>query len=131
MSQLPKRRLLDKLGGSPTVLGESTHFIGNLVSVGPFVLFGKLRGDGRIDGPLHVASTAHWEGDIEATQAIIAGHITGSLAIAGKLEIGKSAVIHGSVTAQTIAIAQGAVVDGDIRVTGQTPIVRFEEKRGD
>ena len=46
-----------------------------------------------------------------------------------KLEIGQTAVIRGSVSARTIAIARGAVVDGDITVTSGTPIVRFEEKR--
>jgi cytoskeletal protein CcmA (bactofilin family) len=100
-----------------------------LVAVGPFVLSGQLKGDGRIDGPLNIAATAHWEGDVEATQAVVTGRVTGRLKVAGKLEIGKAAVIRGSVEAQTIAIARGAVVDGDIRVTGQAPIVRFEEKR--
>lgn len=130
MSTSPKRRLLDKLAGSPTLVGEGTRFVGDLECTGPFVLCGQLKGDGRVEGWLNIAATAHWEGNIAAAQAVIAGKVTGSLSIAGKLEIGRSAVIHGSVAAQTIAIAQGAVVDGDIRVTGEAPIIRFEEKRG-
>ena len=49
----------------------------------------------------------------------------------GKLEIGYTAVIRGSVSARTIAIAKGAIVDGDIVVTSGEPPLEFEEKRND
>jgi cytoskeletal protein CcmA (bactofilin family) len=38
-------------------------------------------------------------------------------------------VIRGSVSARTIAIAKGAIIDGGIEVTSGTAIVQFEEKR--
>lgn len=123
------RRLLDKSPGSPTLLGERTHFIGNLAAAGPFVLFGHIQGDGRIDGPLNVMLNAHWEGDVHAASAIVAGKVTGNITVDEKLEIGRMAVIRGSVTAKTLAIARGAVVDGNITVTGNAPIIEFEEKR--
>jgi cytoskeletal protein CcmA (bactofilin family) len=129
MSTSPRRRLFDTLSGSPTLLGEGARFIGDLECEGPLVLCGQVRGDGRIDGALNIAGSAHWEGNVTAQQAVVTGRVSGSLTVAGKLEIGRSAVIHGSVTAQSLAIAQGAVVDGDIRVTGEAPITRFEERR--
>ena len=129
MSESPRRRLLDAVSSSPTFIGEGTKFVGSLSSTGPFVLCGHLKGDGRIDGPLNLAVSGHWEGVVQATQAVIAGRVTGDLRIDEKLEIGETAVIRGSVTARTLAIAKGAVVDGDITVTSGTPITRFEEKR--
>jgi cytoskeletal protein CcmA (bactofilin family) len=39
-------------------------------------------------------------------------------------------VIRGRVTARTVAIARGAIVDGDIEVTSGEPVLEFEEKRG-
>jgi hypothetical protein len=33
------------------------------------------------------------------------------------------------VSARTIAIAKGAVVDGEIEVTSDAPVINFEEKR--
>jgi cytoskeletal protein CcmA (bactofilin family) len=65
----------------------------------------------------------------QALEAIIAGKITGGLAVKGKLEIGYTAVIRGSVSARTIAIAKGAIVEGDIEVTSGAPMQEFEEKR--
>jgi len=34
------------------------------------------------------------------------------------------------VRARTLAIANGALVDGDLAVTGEAPVTRFDEKRG-
>src|SRR5690606_31688535 len=126
----PKRRLLDKLSGSPTIIGAAARFVGNLECNGPLVLNGNIQGNGRIEGLLQLAPGAHWDGEVMAAQAVVQGKITGSLTVAGKLEIGRSAEIRGSVTAQSLAIAQGAVVDGDMCVTGEAPVTHFEEKRG-
>jgi cytoskeletal protein CcmA (bactofilin family) len=51
------------------------------------------------------------------------------LIVRDKLEIGYTAVIRGKVSARTVAIAKGAIVDGEIEVTSDVPVMRFEEKR--
>lgn len=129
MSETPRRRLLDAVSTSPTFIGEGTKFAGNISGTGPFVLCGHIKGDGHIDGPFNLAVSGHWEGLVHATQAVIAGRVTGDIRVDEKLEIGQTAVIRGSVSARTLAIAKGAVVDGDITVTSGAPITRFEEKR--
>lgn len=129
MAEEPRRRLLDSVSGSPTFLGERTRFVGNLTSSGAFVLCGHVKGDGRIEGALNLAVSGHWEGRVQAMQAVVAGQVTGDLVVDEKLEIGQTAVIRGSVKARTIAIAKGAKVDGDITVTSGAPITRFEERR--
>jgi len=53
----------------------------------------------------------------------------GTLIVAEKLEIGSSARISGRVTAKQIAMARGAIIDGELAATGSEPIVEFEEKR--
>ena len=124
-----KRRFIDRTTGSPTVLGAETVFVGDLQGSGTFVVYGEVRGDGDIHGSLNLAAAATWLGDIHAQQAVIAGHVTGSLIIEGKLEIGYTAVIHGKVSAHIIAIARGAIVDGEIATTSGAPIEEFIEKR--
>lgn len=129
MAEEPRRRLLDSVSGSPTFLGEHSRFVGNLTSSGAFVLCGHVKGDGQIEGTLNLAVSGHWEGRVQAMQAVVAGRVTGDLIVDEKLEVGQTAVIRGSVKARTIAIARGAVVDGDITVTSGAPITRFEERR--
>jgi cytoskeletal protein CcmA (bactofilin family) len=122
--------LRDHLGSSPTFLAEGARITGDLETVGPLVVSGTIRGDGRVGGVLSMAVSSRWEGEIHAEAAVIAGQITGKLVIENKLEIGPTAVIRADVIAKTIAIAKGAVVEGAVTVTSGQPVVQFEEKRG-
>ena len=125
----PRRRLSDGAKGAPTLVGAGTRFEGRLVAQGAVMVAGEVVGDGDVRGTLTIAAEAHWHGDVRAQAAVVAGRITGSLAIDGKLEIGKGAVIRGNVRAQQLAIANGAILDGELQVTGTEPVVRFEERR--
>ncbi len=129
MSATPKRRLIDHLGSSPTFVSEGSRVTGDVEAQGPLVVFGSVRGDGRVGGLLHLAVRAQWEGEVHAQAAVIAGHLTGRLVVEGKLEIGSTAVIRADVTAHSIAIAKGAVIEGALTVAGGEPVIRFEEKR--
>ena len=76
-----------------------------------------------------IAAGARWEGNLHAKHAIVAGHVEGNIIIDEKLEVGFSAVIRGRVRAQSIAIARGAAIEGDVQVTGGAAPVVFSEKR--
>ena len=124
-----KRRFFEGTTATPTFIGEESVFVGNIRGAGHFVVSGEVHGDGELQGGLNLSATGSWHGFIQAQQAIIAGKVTGGLEVRDKLEIGYTAVIRGRVSARTIAIAKGAIVDGDIEVTSGTPVVEFEEKR--
>ena len=122
----PKRRLLDQLGGSPTFVAEGCRLTGDVETPGPLVVCGSVRGDGQIAGMLNMAAKSEWHGEIRAQRAVIAGTVVGTLSIEDKLEIGASAVVRARVSARTIAIAKGAVVDGEVTVTSGQPVVSFQ-----
>jgi cytoskeletal protein CcmA (bactofilin family) len=82
-----------------------------------------------LEGALNLSASGSWHGHVRAQQALVAGTILGGLTVEGKLEIGYTAVIRGKVSARTVAIAKGAIVDGEIEVTSDVPVIRFEEKR--
>ncbi len=102
---------------------------GAVETLGPLVLCGAIRGDGHVRGALSMAARSEWEGEIRAEQGVVAGKIIGALSVSGKLEIGATAVIRARVTARSIAIAKGAVIDGELVVTSGQAVVSFEEKR--
>jgi cytoskeletal protein CcmA (bactofilin family) len=129
MSDLPKRRLVDRIGQSPTFVAEGTAFVGDLETAGALVMSGEVRGNGRVGGTLSMGSSATWLGDILARQAVVAGKVTGKLQVEEKLEIGATAVIKGEIRAKVLAIAHGAIIDGEVNVTSGQPIVQFDEKR--
>ena len=124
-----KRRFFEASSATPTFIGEESVFVGNIRGTGHFVVSGEVHGDGELQGGLNLSASGSWHGFIQAQQAIIAGKITGGLSVKDKLEIGYTAVIRGKVSARTIAIAKGAIVDGDIEVTSGAPVLQFEEKR--
>lgn len=125
----PRRRLVDRAQGAPTLVGAGTRFEGRLIAQGSVVVAGEVVGDGEIRGTLSVSAGAHWNGDVHAQSAVVAGNVTGNLSVDEKLEIGKGAVIRGNVRARQLAIANGAILDGELQVTGAEPVVRFEERR--
>ena len=124
-----KRRFLDSSSASPTFIGVNSVVLGDIRGSGQFVVSGEVHGDGELDGALNLSATGKWHGQVRAQQAIIAGTILGGLIVQDKLEIGYTAVIRGRVSARTVAIAKGAIVDGEIEVTSGTPVMQFEEKR--
>jgi len=124
-----RRRMLDQLGDSPTFVAPGSRVSGDLETLGPLVVCGAVRGDGRIGGALSMSANSEWHGEVHARAAVIAGHLTGRLVVAEKLEVGSTAVIQAEVIARTIAIARGAVIEGAVTVTSGQPVMRFDEKR--
>jgi cytoskeletal protein CcmA (bactofilin family) len=129
MSEPPKRRLLDEIGTSPTFVADGCTLTGDLETNGPIVVCGTVRGDGRIGGALRMSAQAAWIGEVHAHHGIIAGQVTGKLVVAEKLEIGATAVIRADVVARSIAVAKGAVIEGQVTVTSGEAVIEFEEKR--
>jgi len=129
MNDAPKRRLLDQLGGSPSFVAPGCRVTGDVETKGPLVVCGAIRGDGHVAGALHMAAKSEWEGEVRAQRAVIAGKIVGKLSVEDKLEIGASAVVRAQISARSIAIAKGAVIEGQVVVTSGQPVIRFEEKR--
>src|SRR4051812_280280 len=130
MSEVPRRRVTDKVSSSPTFIGAGSIMTGDLQCQGDLVVAGSVTGDCICRGSFTLADGASWEGRLQANNAVIAGQVQGSLMIAEKIEIRKSARIRGSVSARSIAVAQGALIEGDLAVTSGAAVVRYEEKRG-
>lgn len=124
-----RRRMLDQLGDSPTFVAPGSRIAGDVETVGPLVVCGAVRGDGRVGGLLSMAAKSEWHGEVHARAAVIAGHLTGRLVVEEKLEVGATAVIQADIVARTIAIARGAVIEGAVTVTSGQPVMRFDERR--
>lgn len=131
MTDTPRRRIIDRSAATPTLLGYGTAFTGTMECAGDLVVAGQANGKVKVAGSMTVADTGQWEGEIETQVAIVAGEVKGTLTVTEKLEIRRTARIHGTVRAKSIAIATGAVVDGEMAVTGNAPVIQFEERRGE
>jgi cytoskeletal protein CcmA (bactofilin family) len=129
MNDKPNRRILDRPSGVLSLLASGSRVTGDIETPGALVIGCHVRGDGNIGGELSISAEAHWEGDVHAQNAVVAGRITGCIVVRKKIEIAATAIIRGRVIACSIAMARGATIDGEVTITGDQPMVEFEEKR--
>jgi cytoskeletal protein CcmA (bactofilin family) len=129
MSDTNKRRFQDKATGPATLVSEGCKVTGVIVGDGDFLLSGEVEGDCELTGSLTVAPSGFWKGTINATSIIVAGTVEGDIIADGSVEISDTARITGTVSGEAIAVAEGAVVQGKMKTTGNTDPVEFVEKR--
>jgi cytoskeletal protein CcmA (bactofilin family) len=129
MNETRRRRLRDRASGAATLINEGCKITGLIGGNGDFLINGEIDGDCDISGTVTLAPDGRWRGTIKADAVIISGHLEGDILAAGKVEITAAAKIVGTVCGEAIAVAEGAVVEGVMKTTGQTEPLEFVEKR--
>ena len=124
-----KRRIQDGANGPTTYVAASTTIVGTITGKGAYVFCGAVEGNCEIEGPCTLAAGAKWRGTLKATDLVVAGVVEGDVVAQGKVEILGTARVTGSLSGNSIAVAEGAVIKGDIKVTSGTVPTQFEEKR--
>ena len=123
------RRLRDRSSSAATLISEGCKFTGVLTGDCDFQVNGEVDGDCEIDSTIVLANSGLWTGTIRAANVIVAGHVEGDIIATGRVEITDTARIAGTVAGEAIAVAEGAVVEGIMRTTGQPEPTEFVEKR--
>lgn len=126
-----QRRTLDKVGGISTVIGAGAVFSGQFKGTENYVIYGTIEGDCDLEGTLVVEEGGNWHGQVKAGNVIIAGNVVGDVIATQKVELAPTARISGSIVGPIVAIAEGAVIEGKIRMTSSAEPVRFVERRTD
>lgn len=129
MSDSPLRRLRDRKAGPPTLINEGCKISGLITGDGDFQISGEVDGDCDLAGTVTLSKHGHWTGTIKAGHVIVAGHVEGDVIAGGRVEITDTAHIVGTVSGEAIAVAEGAVVEGVMKTTGQPEPTGFIEKR--
>jgi len=124
-----RRRIGDSNGSPTTYIAKGTKINGTLSGDGSYVFCGEMQGDCDINGPMTLAEGGHWTGTLKATDVVIAGTVDGDVVASKRVEIAGSARIAGSLSGLSIAVAEGAIIEGEINVTSGAAPVSFEEKR--
>ncbi len=126
-----KRRILDSVPGPATYITPSTTLVGQIAGSGSYVFAGRVEGDCDIEGPATLAASGSWKGTMRATDLIIAGQVDGDVIARERVEVAGTARVTGSLSGNSIAVSEGAVIDGEIKVAGEQRPQHFTEKRRD
>ena len=129
MNEAKSRRLRDRVSGAPTLINEGCKITGVISGGGDYQVSGQIIGDCDIEGIVTLTPDGYWQGIINADQVVISGHVEGDIIASGKVEITNTARITGTVTGEAIAVAEGAVVEGQMKTTGKVEPIGFIEKR--
>ena len=124
-----KRRIQDSSAGPTTYIAPATKIVGTISGQGPYVFCGTVEGDCDISGPLTLAEGGRWKGTLKASDIIVAGTVEGDVVARERVEIAGTARVTGSLSGASIAVAEGAVIEGEIKVTSGAQPVKFQEKR--
>lgn len=123
------RRIQDSSSGPTTFIAASTKIVGRISGQGAYVFCGTVEGDCDIEGPLTLAEGSHWKGTLKATDIVVAGTVEGDVIARHRVEIAGTARVTGSLCGNSIAVAEGAVIEGEIKVVSGEPLTTFHEKR--
>ena len=122
-----RRRIQDASNGPTTYVAASTKIAGTITGQGAYVFCGTVEGDCDIDGVLLIGPDCLWVGDIQADTVIVKGRVEGRIHAHFKLEVRPTARIKGDLSSPLIAVADGAVVQG--QVSPDSIVSRFTERR--
>ena len=132
MAGFGKRRVSDRSSGPATLVAEGCTIEGTFSGANDLLISGTVVGDSQLDGVVTIARSGLWRGTLGARHVIISGTVEGDIVASGRIEISASARIAGTVTGDKIAVAEGAVIEGDMRITGGDGArSTFNEKRVD
>lgn len=129
MSESKMRRMRDRSSGPATLISEGCKITGNIAGDGDFMINGEVDGDCDLTGSVTLAEKGYWKGTLKAEAVVISGTVDGDIVASGSVEISESARINGTVSGASIAVAEGAVIEGIMKTTDRTNPVEFVEKR--
>ena len=99
-----------------TVLGPDVSFKGELTFEKAVKLQGRLEGEVKTAGTLHVDREANLTGEVRAGNVRVDGTVRGNIAAAGRLELRQTADFEGDLQAAKLVVEEGAVFKGHVSV---------------
>ena len=98
--------------GEKTSISSSTSIIGNIKAEEHLIINGTIKGNIEIRGyNLFIGPTGNIEGEVQAQNARIRGHMKGKIEAQEKVEITTEAYFSGNIKSKSISVEKGAYFD--------------------
>ena len=102
-------------------IGKSIRVKGEVSAREPFLVAGHVEGTVNVDGhPLTVAEGATVAATVMAETVVIQGAVTGATLASGKIAVQSTAKVEGELSAPTIVVAEGALIQAKVQTTQRT-----------
>lgn len=104
-----------------SVLGAGSTWQGSFTSEASVRLDGKISGEIRAGGTVHVTEGAEVNAVIHGKYVVIAGAFDGQIFCSERVELRPTSRAKGSITSRLISVGEGAFIDGEIHLVDQLP----------
>jgi len=101
-------------------IGKSISIKGDLTGNEDIVIEGQV--DGKVDlpnGQLTVGANGRVKGEVHAKAVVVIGRVAGNVNGSERVEIQATGVVEGDVLAPRLVVAEGAIVNGAIKMGGR------------
>lgn len=99
-------------------IGKSITILGDVTGEEDLVIDGRVEGRVELNGhQLTVGPNGNIEGELEANEIIVVGHVRGDLQATERIEIMDSGMVEGDLTAPRLRVREGAVVNGRMNMS--------------
>jgi cytoskeletal protein CcmA (bactofilin family) len=97
-----------------SVIAAGLTIEGKIQGTGNVRLAGRFKGDVQVEGNVNIEAGAHVEGSVQAHSVVIGGELTGNVDKAKHVDVLQTGVVVGDVKAETIAVAAGSRMRGQV-----------------
>ena len=101
-----------------TMIGNGAVVNGPISLKGGIIIYGTVYGDIQTDGPLRITISGKVFGNVQASDAHIAGSLKGDISVANKIVLGRKSEIIGDLLYSSLIIEDGAQFQGSCSVIG-------------
>ena len=106
------------IGGKiETVIGEGAEVQGNLIVSGAVYVNGRVHGDVKSDDIITLGEKGEVEGSLYAPLVVVGGKLRGDVEASVKVELLGKAMVGGDIRSPRLAIAEGALFEGNCEMT--------------
>lgn len=101
------------------LIGPSIHIKGEVSAREPLTIAGHVTGTIDVSGhPLTLTEAAHIDANIVAHTIVVSGTVNGQLNAEERIVVERTATLHGDVSAPTLTVHDGAVLQGRLEIAG-------------
>ncbi|MGH7384723.1 MAG: bactofilin family protein [Candidatus Rokuibacteriota bacterium] len=110
-------------------IDEGSEMEGRYTFRGTVMLNGKFKGEISSDDTLVIGERAVIIADIRAGRLLVSGDVTGNLRALERIELKRTARVHGDVEAPVVVLEEGALFEGHCRMAKPTPVAEVPPAR--
>jgi cytoskeletal protein CcmA (bactofilin family) len=125
----PKRRFSDEFDSSVSVVAAGITLKGEISGADSLEIFGFVDGNVAVRGLCRIGEAGRVLGRISAHHVIVEGNVEGKISARQRIELRAHAKVQAEISAESVAMAEGAFFDGRIHMRNGGAQMAFQEKR--